>query len=79
MCYIIKVSSQITGEKNGFFKILGFGKLDNYQKKKKKKPKSRFYLTPYTKVISKSNRYINVKIKQNYKKRTTKKSKPYKY
>ena len=32
---------------------------------KKKKQKSRFYLTPYTKVISKSNRYINVKIKQN--------------
>ena len=75
MCYIIKVSSQITGEKNGFFKILGFGKLDNYQKKHE----SRFYLTPYSKVISKSNRYINVKIKQNCKKRTTKKSKPYKY
>ena len=62
-----------------FLKYWGLGKCINIKKKKKKKPKSRFYLTPYTKVISKSNRYINVKIKQNYKKRTTKKSKPYKY
>ena len=61
-----------------FLKYWGLGNWITI-KKKKKKPKSRFYLTPYTKVISKSNRYINVKIKQNYKKRTTKKSKPYKY
>ena len=62
-----------------FLKYWGLGNWITIKKKKKKKPKSRFYLTPYTKVISKSNRYINVKIKQNYKKRTTKKSKPYKY
>jgi len=62
-----------------FLKYWGLGNWITIKKKKKKNHKSRLYLTPYTKVISKSNRYINVKIKQNYKKRTTKKSKAYKY
>lgn len=57
--YMIKVSSQITGEKDGLFKKWGWVKGSHLEKHK-----GESYLTPYITINSKWLKHLNVKQKQ---------------